>query len=174
MPDRRLAEGNLQAARVLLQASRNRPTQTLLRRSLSCCYYALFHALARACANALVGAGQNSPRKAWVEVYRGLEHGPAKDACGRIGAAKVNFPPELISVADAFRQLQQLRNVSDYDPLFRTTKAEVADQIQLAESAINALTQVDPIDRKAFAAWILIRSTGAADARNRRGKRGIA
>src|SRR5437016_12616823 len=63
-----------------------RPRQAYLRRSLSTTYYALFHALAKMCADELIGVTQ-SGSEAWVRVYRALEHGFAKNALSQIGRA---------------------------------------------------------------------------------------
>jgi hypothetical protein len=53
-------ESLLDTARKLLDLSERRPSQTDLKRSLSTCYYAFFHALARNCADTLIGSGGTS------------------------------------------------------------------------------------------------------------------
>ena len=61
-----------------------RPRQAELRRAVSAAYYALFHALARCCADTLVGATPASrSQTAWTQTYRALEHGYAKNQCVR-------------------------------------------------------------------------------------------
>src|SRR5215207_8379980 len=72
----------LSTAQLLATSRRGRPTQVNLRRAISTTYYALFHAVARNCAD-LVAGGQTSARSkhAWRQVYRALEHGAAKTAC---------------------------------------------------------------------------------------------
>jgi hypothetical protein len=52
-------------ARRLAKASPKRPRQSDLKRGVSTAYYALFHALARDCADLLVGAGEARNDPAW-------------------------------------------------------------------------------------------------------------
>lgn len=167
MPDTKLAQGLIDAAKALCPASPNRrPKQANLRRSVSTAYYAVFHALARTCADALVGTNKaDRPNRAWVEVYRGLEHGAAKNACN--GAGNVAFPQQIKDFADAFRQLQAARHAADYDPMIRLSKIEALGFIALAEDSIEALKLASRKDKLAFATWVLITSKGANDARAR-------
>ena len=63
---------------------RGRPRETNLRRAVSTTYYALFHCLAAAGADLLVGgAGADRSRPAWRQAYRALQHGPARKRCER-------------------------------------------------------------------------------------------
>lgn len=124
----------------------------------------MFHALARLCADSLVGT-QPAKRsnKAWVEVYRGLAHSACLDACKK--AHEVNFPQEIKDFADAFKQLQADRHLADYDPTTRFTKESAKQKIKFAETAIGALKTVPMLHKKAFATWVLITSHGAKEAR---------
>ncbi|AVL53981.1 hypothetical protein CEP88_16160 [Roseobacter denitrificans] len=164
MPDGRLAQNFLSTARRLAPVSARRPNQANLRRCISTCYYAVFHALAKTAADSLVGATKSRrPNKAWVEVYRGLGHGACKDACKKAG--QVSFPQEVHDFADAFIQLQEARHRADYDPMYRPNKAEALVYIALAEKSIATLKAVPTTDKKAFVAWVLITSPGAKHAR---------
>lgn len=165
MPDTTLAGGLLDSARALCPSNTGKkPKQADLRRAVSAAYYAAFHELARTCADALVGKTKSKrPNKAWVEVYRGLDHGVAKDACHR--AVNISFPVGILDFADAFKQLQAARHGADYDPMIRVSKVEVLGFISLAEDCINALKSAGDNDKVAFAAWVLITSKGATDAR---------
>lgn len=167
MPDTTLAKGLITSAKALCPANGTRkPRQADLRRAISSAYYAVFHELARTCADALVGATKaKRPNKAWVEVYRGLEHGKAKDACG--GASNIAFPQGIKDFADAFKQLQTARHSADYDPMVRISKVEALGFIALAEDSIAALKSAGSKDKVAFAAWVLITSNGAKEARSR-------
>lgn len=162
-PDGTLAEGFLKAARDLIPQGQ-KPDQARLRRSVSSSYYAMFHALARLCADGLVGT-QYAKRsnKAWVEVYRGLAHEACRKACGK--AHEVAFPLEIRRFADTFQQLQDARHRADYDPGARFSKEEALKVLGEAEAAIEALKDVPMLDRRAFAAWVLITSPGAQKAR---------
>lgn len=161
MPDTNLAKSLLTTAKSL---TKNNPSQAKLRRAVSTAYYAVFHALARTCADELVGR-QRAKRsnKAWVEVYRGLSHGPCKNSCK--GAHKINFPPEIKNFADTFVQLQEAREQADYDPTYKLTLKGTLVHILLAEVAINSLKTVPSVDKTAFAAWVLITTHGATQAR---------
>ncbi|MFN4169033.1 MAG: hypothetical protein ACK4HD_12050 [Pannonibacter phragmitetus] len=167
MPDITLAKGLIASAKALCPASsRRKPRQADLRRAVSAAYYAVFHELARTCADALVGATKaRRPNRAWVEVYRGLDHGTAKNACN--GASNVTFPQEIRNFSDAFKQLQAARHSADYDPMIRLDKIEALGFITLAEDSIAALKGVRAIDKIAFATWVLIASKGASEARSR-------
>ena len=166
MPDATLARGFISTAKRLVKSESKRPTQANLRRCISTCYYAVFHALAKACADGLVGATKSRrPNKAWVEVYRGLEHGPSKNACSN--ARGIAFPEDLKAFSDAFVQLQETRHLVDYDPMVRPTRADALFYIALAEECIEALKGVSQLDKKAFATWVLITSRGADHARKR-------
>ncbi len=162
-PDPALADGLLKTARRLIPQGQ-KPDQARLRRSVSSSYYAMFHALARMCADGLVGT-QPAKRsnKAWVEVYRGLAHGACVDACRK--ASNVNFPQALKDFADVFQQLQDARHRADYDPGARFSKEKALEVVGLAETAVTALKSVSMLDRRAFAAWVLITSPGAQKAR---------
>lgn len=162
MPDANLAKGYLAVAKRL--SSTKRPTQSDIRRSISSSYYAVFHALARACANSLVGRVPSSrSNKAWVEVYRGLSHGVCLKACQQ--ASKVNFPQCIKDFADAFGQLQEQRHRADYDPNKKFAKADAETWCEIARLSIQQLNSASPLDQRAFATWVLISSQGARDAR---------
>ncbi len=167
MPDTTLAKGLLASAKRLCPSvGQKRPRQADLRCAVSAAYYAVFHELARRCADALCGATKSRrPNKAWVEVYRGLEHGSVKQACAR--AHSISFPQEIKDFSDAFKQLQAARHAADYDPMIRLSKVEALSFITLAEDSIAALKNVGANDRLAFATWVLITSKGANDARSR-------
>ena len=162
MPDSKLADGHLSVAKRL--ATTKRPTQSEIRRSISSSYYAVFHALARTCANSLVGKNPSRrPNKAWVEVYRGLNHGVCQKACGE--ANKVNFPKCIKEFADAFQQLQEQRHRADYDPDARFGKTDAETMYEFAKLSIASLRSASSIDKRAFAAWVLISSQGAKKSR---------
>ena len=162
MPDAKLADGNLALAKRL--ANKKKPTQADIRRSISTSYYAAFHALARTCANALVGrVPKRRPNKAWVEVYRGLNHGICKKACEQ--AHTVAFPDCIKEFADNFKQLQEHRHKADYDPDAEFTKADAETWYQIARLSVEGLRSASDLDKKAFSAWVLISSQGAKNAR---------
>lgn len=166
MPDTTLPRGLIASAKTLISGGGRKPRQADLRRAVSSAYYAVFHALAKTCADVLVGKTKSKrPNKAWVEVYRGLDHGIAKTACERAG--NVAFPQAIKDFSDAFGQLQFARHCADYDPIIRLSKVEATGFITLAEDSISALDACTSNDKIAFATWVLITTKGAADARKR-------
>lgn len=164
MPDTTLVDGYLETASLLARSNANEPTQASIRKSISCAYSAMFHALARMSADALVGeiiAGRSN--KAWVEVYRGLAHGTCKDACSK--AKNIEFPDCISKFANMFVQLQDARKRADYDPIARPTKENAIFCAVIAKIAIDALNEANDYDKTAFATWVLITTPGAKQAR---------
>ena len=78
----------------------HRPRQADLRRAVSTAYYAMFHLLAKTCADGMLG-GVNASRsnRAWRQVYRALEHGSAKNACKNHHTLKL-FPKDIEDFAN--------------------------------------------------------------------------
>jgi hypothetical protein len=149
----------LELAERLARASRNRPKQVELRRAVSTAYYALFHALARNCADCLVGTTKAArPDRAWAQTYRALDHGPAKTACE--GVRKIGFPQEVADCADVFVELQKARHDADYDPHHRLTRAIALEAVEKARDAVASLRRAGSNDRRAFAVHVLMKKRG--------------
>ena len=132
----------IEAARGLTELSRRRPAQANLRRAVSTAYYAMFHRLARVAADSLVGRRRN---EAWHQVYRALEHGSARKACGNKQAMS-RFAYQIQGLAETFvtlQTLQHLRHKADYALEARYEKLEVLGAIYKAEDAIAQLEQAD-------------------------------
>lgn len=144
-------------ARDLINAGKRRPRQTNLRRACSTAYYALFHTLCATCANTLVGrADARRTRRAWKQVYRSVEHGVVKHNCG-IDDVITKFPDAIQDFAILFVQMQEKRHRADYDPGEKFYKSAVLADIGAVEEAIRAF-EIAPIeDRRAFAAYVLLR-----------------
>jgi hypothetical protein len=149
-----LAAGLLGAAHRLASAGRGRPAQPYLKRAVSTAYYALFEALARECADSLVGTGRARGTSTWA-LYRALEHGFAKNACSQ--AKNLSLPASIVAFADTFTALQEQRHQADYDPTARFSRAEVIDLINSAETAIRSLRSAKRIERRDFAVLVLLR-----------------
>src|SRR5271156_3336117 len=70
----------LEAADTLLE---ERPRSSAFkRRAISTAYYAVFHALAKLCAESMLPSAVRSTNE-YTRVYRALEHGPLKAAFGK-------------------------------------------------------------------------------------------
>ncbi len=154
-----LEEDLLETAQRLLQPRnrRGRPKQADLRRAISTAYYAVFHALCRMCADALVGMSRDA-RNAWQQVYRAVEHGCTKDRC-QDRVIKNEFPSETRLFCAIFLQLQEKRHAADYDPFEQFLVKDAEQVIEQARMAISyiARNQMDLKHRRAFAVWILLR-----------------
>lgn len=138
----------------LAKASPQKPRQADLKRAVSTAYYALFHALAKNCADCLVGTVKATrSNRAWAQTYRALEHGKAKAACE--SARNLAFPQDLKDVADAFVELQKARHDADYDPLHRLTRAQAQAAVAQARDSITKLRAAPIADRRAFVALLL-------------------
>jgi len=108
-----------------------------LRRSVSDAYYALFHALAELCADNLIGVTKRD-REAWRRVYRGLDHGPAKNELNQRETRQLHQSVDRL--ASAFLQLQEARHEADYDPVTTLRRRSDAESyVAIAESAISEL-----------------------------------
>ena len=133
-----------------------RPRQAELRRAVSAAYYALFHALARCCADTLVGATPAiRSRSAWTQTYRALEHGYAKNQCVR--PAMGRFPPEIQEFGEMFAEMQRNRNIADYATESALSRAEALRLIGWSERVIANFSTAPIADRRAFSAYVLLR-----------------
>lgn len=147
----------LTAAADLANAGKGKPKQAHLRRAVSTAYYALFHALARNCADHLIGASRASrSNPAWNQVYRALRHGSVKDAC-RQTTILARFPRSIQEFADVFVQAQTKRERAAYDPDERVFKSSVLADIATAADAVRKLEDAAAKDRRAFAAFVLFK-----------------
>ena len=127
------------------------------RRAISACYYAMFHCLARECADLLIGgAGPGRSNEAWRQTYRALDHGYAKSQCEAAG--KKGFPPGVVNFATLFKTMQVKRHDADYDPHARFVKSQVQSDIGLVEAAISDFLSTHKKDRRAFCAWVLLKN----------------
>jgi hypothetical protein len=105
-----LAHDLLTTAEALAATSKGKPKQAHLRRAVSTTYYALFHCLAKCCADMLVGASKAgvSP-EAWKQVYRSLEHGYCKGPCSNRTVVS-KLPQAIQDFANHFVQMQAKRH----------------------------------------------------------------
>src|SRR5262245_19250431 len=97
---------------MLATAGHRRPRHSNLKRAVSTAYYALFHALAKDAADLLVGVRPTRARNAWVQTYRALDRGFAKQACRE--AKKLGFSRNVAACSDEFVALQEARHKADY------------------------------------------------------------
>ncbi|MFY0992611.1 hypothetical protein [Halomonas sp. C05BenzN] len=143
-----LANDLLEQARILAKREPQRPKQASLRRAVSTAYYALFHLLVEAASREVVRG--NNHRGLREAVARSLNHGDMKKVCRSIANWNPQKPPvpiatllggppcaELVSLSQAFFELQQARHEADYDLSMRFSRDEVTELIDIAESAFS-------------------------------------
>jgi hypothetical protein len=146
----------LKTAETLLKGQA-RPLEANLRRAQSSLYYAMFHCLAKTCADLFIGgSGSKRSNPAWQQTYRSLFHRETKNACKK-GEMIANFPDAIRDFANLFVAMQAKRHSADYDPFFTLTKSEVkADAEQVKQAIVDFRTA--PIKhRRAFCAWVMMK-----------------
>ena len=137
---------------------RGRPRQAELRRAVSAAYYALFHVLARCCADTLVGSSPARRRQpAWERAYRSLQHTFAKDQCNNQNEMR-QFPLEIQDFGRRFVAIQRYRHQADYAPEATFSRSQVLELIDEGETAIADFGNAAAMDRRAFAVHVLFRS----------------
>ena len=125
-----------------------------LRRAVSAAYYALFHALAHCCANRLAGSGR--AEASWIQTYRALEHGHARNQCNDQSAMSV-FPAGIQDFGKIFVLMQRQRQQADYSASATFARERVMQLITETEVAITALETARSAERRAFALHVLLR-----------------
>ena len=136
-------------------SQRGRPRQTDLCRAVSTAYYALFHSLARCCADSISGS-RGRGRQAWTKAYRALEHGLAKHQCNN-GDLIRDFPLEIQVFAGSFVSMQEKRHEADYNPDAKFSRRQVMKFIDEVERTIIGFDAADTTHRRAFAIHVLFR-----------------
>ena len=143
----------LEMARNLPQTNARRPRRADLCRAISTAYYALFHCLARTCADGLAGSAGSRPM--WRRVYRALNHGDARKACKNVPPL---FPQEVRQFGQKFAELQSKRHLADYDPDSPFRKSNVMEDIESARKAIEQFLGTPLSVRRDFAIHVLIKA----------------
>jgi hypothetical protein len=149
-------EDFLVLAEELAGRERGRPRQTSLRRAVATAYYALFHALAKKCAEHLIGPSK--PWEVFTPIYRSLDHGAGRKVL-RDARRNSSFPPEVEAIGFAFLNLHDKRIEADYVPEpFRYSRQEVKDLIQEARSAIASIDGLPMETKLALAVQLLTKA----------------
>ena len=145
----------LQIAIDLAEANPRRPRRADLCRAVSTAYYALFHCLARTCADGLAGRSRSvGNRPMWRQVYRALEHRQARTRCENVPSS---FPEEMRDFGQTFAELQSRRHSADYDPDYLIRKSDVIADINDARTAIARFLATPASVRRDFAIHVLMK-----------------
>lgn len=147
--------GLLHTAKLLAEIDPKRPSDANLRRAISTAYYAVFDALARACADTLIGRGRH-PRPAWIAVHRALDHGRARDALRKIGGPEHSGQAKRF--ASGFLLLQAERHRADYDPGLTVYRRDARALITEAETTLAALESLHADERTLLVVQVLFRT----------------
>ena len=145
----------LQIAIDLAEANPRRPRRAVLCRAVSTAYYALFHCLARTCADNLAGGvGTVGDRPMWRRVYRALEHRQARTRCENVPSW---FPEEVQEFGRTFAAQQNKRHLADYDPDYPVRKSDVIADIESVRTAIDRFLATPVNVRRDFAIHVLMK-----------------
>lgn len=125
------------------------------RRAVSAAYYAVFHALAKSCADILLPASRNSDE--YARIYRSLDHAPLKNAFAS-GAMKDRKSLRLIG--DVVVRLQAERHRADYLPdsgaVFSLEQA--FELVTQARETVSLIDQLGEGDYRTLAVHLLFKA----------------
>jgi hypothetical protein len=153
-----LASSMLKTANLLAGATagQGRPSLSNLRRATSTAYYALFHQITR---HGVLASIPTATEKEIAYVTRWFTHTGIRKASGWVIAAASSRPPkkedakqvelirrvpngvppaQLVTVAEAFVELQEARHEADYSNEYNPIRYPTFDHIQTADSAVRA------------------------------------
>jgi uncharacterized protein (UPF0332 family) len=153
MPSKSMVSLLLEAADKLLQ---ERPRSSAFkRRAVSTAYYAVFHALAKLCAETMLNAAGRATDE-YARVYRALEHGPLKTAFER---EPLRSHGTLRKIGDLVVPLQSERHRADYLPPIRNvfSEREARKLIDQARQAVSQIEALNLSDRRTLATCPLFR-----------------
>lgn len=153
MPSASMVDRLLAAADTLIQT---RPRSAAYRRrAVSTAYYAVFHALAKICAETLLPDVRQTEEE-YSRVYRALDHGPLRNAFAQ---APLKDHPEVKKIGPIIVRLQNERHRADYAPpdkdIFAMT--EVEELAAQAKFVVTQLRKLDAVSRRNLATCLLFR-----------------
>jgi hypothetical protein len=151
-----LIEDFLILAEELAGRDGGRPRQASLRRAVATADYAVFHALAKLCADQLIGASK--PWQVYTPIYRSLDHNAARKVLREARRTSI-FSVEVGAIGFAFLNLYDKRIEADYVPEpFRYSRQDVKDMIQDARRAISSIEGLPPETKLALAVQLLTKA----------------
>ena len=130
----------LDAADLLLREGRS--STAFRRRAVSTAYYALFHALAKVCADYVTRSTKRSDVD-YQRVYRSLDHGPLKTAFSQ---QQLKENKKLSRIGTIVVMLQAERHRADYLPPVAGvfTRDRASELVDLARQAVNEVEAIRP------------------------------
>jgi uncharacterized protein (UPF0332 family) len=143
----------LEASETLLEQKPR--SDAFRRRAVSTAYYAVFHALAEACADCLLPSTDRRSA-AYERVYRALDHGPLKSV---FDVAPLNESASLRAIGVLVVRLQSERHRADYMPprgdVFPVSKTK--DLIDQARQAVE-IESLGDTERPTLTTHLLFRT----------------
>lgn len=143
----------LELAHELLE---ERPSSSgLRRRAVSTAYYAVFHTIARICADEIATDHDRSSAE-YTMVYRSLEHAGIRNALTN-GPLAENA--RLRRIGEAFKLLQEERLKADYMPPIRGVIefSKARELLAEAEFVVEELEALSPATRQTLVVRLLIK-----------------
>ena len=134
-------------------------------RAVSAAYYALFHRVLAAAADALVG-GRRFHSPAYRLAYRSIPHGRVRavclELCKPVPTASFRsywpadgFDPAMVRFAQLYIELIEARHAADYDPTYNPGLGEAQRLIDVARSAIDSFERADGETRRVFLTFLV-------------------
>jgi hypothetical protein len=140
--------------------------QADLRRAISTAYYAVFHAVMKAAADAYIGRA-NEKSTEYVLAYRHIEHAGLKNACETIKRQSFaddgqpgQFNPDLRAFAGAVVELQARRHAADYDPSLYLYVLDARTVVATARDAVNRFRNLPSDQRLKFLFLLMVKPRG--------------
>ncbi len=136
-----MIEDLLSLAEEMANRDFGRPRQASLRRAVATAYYAVFHSLAKMCADQLVGAMK--PWDVYTPLYRSVDHSAARKVLKEVRADPASH--SIAAIALVCVKLHDARIAADYVPEpFGYSRQETKDLIEEARGVIEALAALSP------------------------------
>lgn len=152
-------------AEVLARLDSTKPKQVSLRRAISSAYYAMFHYLVEESCRIQIGTSHAQAPYRNV-LGRAFVHTVMKAACmgfaggtlksnvtkglPRDAAGNYAIDPAIQKISEAFTNMQQKRNLADYDRSERFKRSEVLMQLEAARDAVAKFDALPMSDDKRF------------------------
>jgi uncharacterized protein (UPF0332 family) len=150
MASQTMVERLLDSADALLTAQGN--SSAFRRRAVSSAYYAVFHALARQCADFMT-QGTDRTLESYSRVYRSLEHGPLKQAFLQ---EPLKQHAKLGEAGQSIVHLQAERFKADYAPpipgLFSLSEAK--QLVSVARATVTTLSELSKDETRDLASLL--------------------
>ena len=145
----------LSLAEELTRRDAGRPKQSSLRRAAASAYYAVFHAVAKMCADELVGPSK--PWSVYTPIYRSVDHNAALRV---LKSARFHDEgSQVAAIGLAFTRLHDARIEADYLPEpFAYSRQETRDLILEAQGVIAAIAALPPPTRLSLAVKLIAKT----------------